>query len=40
VNRIGIDIGAFRSGVLAAIGLEGRDRWFIFAREALPERIA
>ena len=32
-NRIGIDTGAFRSGRLTAIGLEGRDRWFIEARE-------
>ncbi len=28
-NRIGIDTGAFQSGVLTAIGLEGNDRWFI-----------
>jgi serine/threonine protein phosphatase 1 len=28
-NRIGIDTGAFNSGVLTAIGLEGSDRWFI-----------
>jgi serine/threonine protein phosphatase 1 len=33
-NRIGIDIGAFRSGSLAALGLEGRKRWFLFARES------
>lgn len=39
-NRIGVDIGAFRSGALAAIGLEGRDRWFIFAREEMLERVA
>lgn len=32
-NRIGIDIGAFRSGTLAALGLEGNRRWFLFARE-------
>ncbi len=32
-DRIGIDTGAFRSGRLTAIGLEGRDRWFIEARE-------
>ncbi|WP_449328780.1 metallophosphoesterase [Sphingopyxis sp. 550A] len=31
-NRIGIDIGAFRSGSLAALGLEGGKRWFLFAR--------
>jgi serine/threonine protein phosphatase 1 len=26
-NRIGIDTGAYRSGVLTALGLEGKDRW-------------
>lgn len=33
-NRIGIDTGAYRHGVLTAIGLEARDRWFIHARAA------
>ena len=28
-NRIGIDTGAFASGVLTAIGLEGADRWYL-----------
>ena len=28
-NRIGLDTGAYRSGVLTAIGLEGRERWFL-----------
>ncbi|CAM3232446.1 Calcineurin-like phosphoesterase domain-containing protein [Sphingomonas antarctica] len=28
-NRIGIDTGAFASGVLTAIGLEGAERWFL-----------
>jgi serine/threonine protein phosphatase 1 len=28
-NRIGIDTGAFETGVLTAIGLQGRDRWFL-----------
>lgn len=32
VNRIGIDIGAFRSGELAALGLEGARRWYLTAR--------
>ncbi|HEX8669500.1 MAG TPA: metallophosphoesterase family protein [Allosphingosinicella sp.] len=31
-NRIAVDTGAYRSGVLTAIGLEGTDRWFIEAR--------
>lgn len=28
-NRIGIDTGAFSSDKLSAIGLEGRERWFL-----------
>lgn len=32
-NRIGVDIGAFRSGSLAALALEGHQRWFLIARE-------
>ena len=28
-NRIGIDTGAYRSGVLTAMGLEARERWFL-----------
>jgi serine/threonine protein phosphatase 1 len=28
-NRIGIDTGAFATGRLTAIGLEGSDRWFL-----------
>ena len=31
INRIGIDTGAYRHGVLTAIGLEGADRWFLQA---------
>jgi serine/threonine protein phosphatase 1 len=31
-NRIAIDTGAYRSGVLTAIGLEGDQRWLIQAR--------
>lgn len=33
-NRIGIDVGAFRSGTLAAIGLEQDRRWFLFAQDS------
>jgi serine/threonine protein phosphatase 1 len=32
LNRIGIDTGAYRTGVLTAVGLEGTDRWFLEAR--------
>ena len=28
-NRIGLDTGAYRSGILTAMGLEGRERWFL-----------
>jgi serine/threonine protein phosphatase 1 len=28
-NRIGIDTGAYRTGVLTALGLEGEERWTI-----------
>jgi serine/threonine protein phosphatase 1 len=28
-NRIGIDTGAYRTGVLTAVGLEGTHRWFL-----------
>lgn len=31
-NRIGIDTGAYASGVLTALGLEGGQRWLISAR--------
>lgn len=32
-NRIGLDTGAYRSGLLTAIGIEGSERWFIEARD-------
>ncbi|OJY67537.1 MAG: serine/threonine protein phosphatase [Sphingobium sp. 66-54] len=28
-NRVGIDTGAYASGILTAVGLEGTDRWFL-----------
>lgn len=31
-NRIGIDTGAYESGVLTALGLEGESRWLVEAR--------
>ncbi|WP_375402490.1 metallophosphoesterase family protein [uncultured Sphingomonas sp.] len=30
-NRIGIDLGAYATGRLAAVGLEGADRWFLIS---------
>ncbi|HEX8525669.1 metallophosphoesterase [Allosphingosinicella sp.] len=35
-NRIAIDTGAYRTGLLTAIGIEGGDRWFIEARAEAP----
>ena len=34
-NRIGIDTGAFMSGRLTALGLEGSERWYLTARDAI-----
>jgi serine/threonine protein phosphatase 1 len=31
-NRIGIDTGAYRSGVLTALGVEGTERWLLDTR--------
>ena len=32
-NRIGIDTGAYASGRLSAVGIEGTERWFLEAAE-------
>jgi serine/threonine protein phosphatase 1 len=37
-NRIAMDTGAYRTGKLSAIGIEGRDRWFIQAALGSAER--
>lgn len=36
-NRIALDTGAYRTGVLTALGLEGGERWFLSASGALRE---
>ncbi|NML12789.1 serine/threonine protein phosphatase [Sphingobium sp. AR-3-1] len=33
-HRIGLDTGAYRSGLLSAIGLSGHDRWLVQVRSA------
>jgi len=33
-HRIGIDTGAYMSGTLTALGLEGDQRWFLYARQS------
>ena len=33
-NRIGIDTGAYRTGVLTALAIEGTDRWLLDTRGA------
>jgi serine/threonine protein phosphatase 1 len=32
-NRIGIDTGAYRTGTLTALAIEGKDRWYLHASE-------
>ena len=39
-NRIGIDTGAYASGRLTALGLEGEERWFLSALSTPEEREA
>ncbi len=39
-NRIGIDTGAFASGRLTALGLEGGERWFVTAQIAPEDQAA
>ena len=39
-NRIGIDTGAFQSGVLTAIAIEGSDTWLLDTRTAEREVIS
>lgn len=36
-NRIGIDTGAYRTGILTALGLEGKERWAIDTNVSEPE---
>ena len=37
-NRIGVDTGAYRTGLLTAIGLEGTDRWYLHAKATAPDK--
>ena len=39
-NRIGIDTGAYASGVLTAIGLEGAERWYLSTNATESEQSA
>jgi serine/threonine protein phosphatase 1 len=34
-NRIGIDTGAYRTGVLSALAVEGTERWFLQTDDAM-----
>jgi serine/threonine protein phosphatase 1 len=34
-NRIGIDTGAYRTGVLTALAIEGQDRWYLQTSESV-----
>lgn len=37
-GRIGIDTGAYLTGRLTALGLEGSERWFLDTADALPQK--
>jgi serine/threonine protein phosphatase 1 len=39
-NRIGIDTGAYRSGVLSALAIEGGDTWLLDTRMAAAQGVA
>jgi serine/threonine protein phosphatase 1 len=39
-NRIGIDTGAYRSGVLTALAIEGPESWFLDTRTAEREAVS
>jgi serine/threonine protein phosphatase 1 len=39
-NRIGIDTGAYRSGVLSALAIEGSDTWLLDTRMAAEQGMA
>lgn len=36
-NRIGVDTGAYRSGILTALGIQGPERWFLQTSGAIDE---
>ncbi len=38
-NRIGIDTGAYRTGVLTALAIEGRERWLLQTRGETASRL-
>lgn len=38
-NRIGIDTGAYRTGVLTALAIEGPDRWLVDTRSSDPSKV-
>lgn len=43
-NRIGLDTGAYRSGVLSALGIDGAERWLLQTGDAMsitePNRVS
>lgn len=38
-NRIGIDTGAYRSGILTALAIEGNKRWFLDTAGPVPTEV-
>jgi serine/threonine protein phosphatase 1 len=39
-NRIAIDTGAYSTGTLTALGIEGSKRWLLQTSEAETERVS
>jgi serine/threonine protein phosphatase 1 len=39
-NRIGIDTGAYKTGVLTALAIDGTERWLVDTRLAEPEVVS
>jgi serine/threonine protein phosphatase 1 len=39
-NRIGIDTGAYRSGVLTALAIEGSETWLLDTSTAAREAVS
>jgi serine/threonine protein phosphatase 1 len=39
-NRVGIDTGAYRTGILTAMAMEDERRWVIDTNVAVPKRAA
>jgi serine/threonine protein phosphatase 1 len=39
-NRIGIDTGAYRTGILTAVAIDGTERWFLDTRQPVTAPVS